>query len=479
MNKMNSSINFNKLWSFTSEQIFTDLVLIIKDDKEVITINLHKNILAASSPYFMEILNNAQTEKYLTIFVPNAKICYNIISDFYGQKINHYNYSPEEYFLEECKCKISLGLEIDLVKFYQQDFSSDMFEKVLEVIKLLGFNKKTIKIIMRNVPNDFDLKKIPKDILFLMYQFCNTYKFLYKKYRATKMLVFEPEFNILNKFNLKTHNPHKHQFSHDNKYLAISYDYGIKIYDTKTFNKIKRIKTFTDPVYYMTFSPDNKYFAYEEEDRLWSSNKCISYDIKIINLETKTTIACLKHQQYVENILFSNKSDYFITKYQDYPWKVNLWDIKTSQLIKQYNTQNYQTYFDSNDRLIMETEHYNELRYLESGELLYKAEKSMNKFMPFSDSEILYVDGNEIYKVNIFTKSKIIFRSKNKNIERICPNINNNILVVIGDNYVEVFDLTTTILLENFKTVKNTFNLGVIIEKDENLAERIAQLIDV
>ena len=82
-------MDYNKLYHLTKENLFTDLLLTLKDDTTEIIINVNKNILYSSCIYFEKLLMNfkEQTLNNITIQVPNANICYDIIMLFYHKKL--------------------------------------------------------------------------------------------------------------------------------------------------------------------------------------------------------------------------------------------------------------------------------------------------------------------------------------------------------------------------------------------------------
>jgi len=170
-------MNYNKLSRSIQEKIFTDVTIILSDKSHQIIINAHKIILYTTSVYFEKLLTTFK-EKHddvISIEVPNAYIAYDVIMSFYGQQTNLGKLSPNKHLLESIKCKYYFGLDIDESLLNGINVSEEDFELFLDIIDLIGYNERTIKLINKNLPEIYDLSKFPKELLNEMLELSKIY----------------------------------------------------------------------------------------------------------------------------------------------------------------------------------------------------------------------------------------------------------------------------------------------------------------
>src|SRR5918996_6332811 len=105
-----------ELYYAQNNEIFTDLILILIDDHDEITINLHKIILYSSCIYFKKLLTNCKEKhsKKIIMQVSNVFVYYDTIMSFYGQKMNSGKLPEWQHSLEFIKCFDFLGLKMDI-----------------------------------------------------------------------------------------------------------------------------------------------------------------------------------------------------------------------------------------------------------------------------------------------------------------------------------------------------------------------------
>ena len=180
---------------------FVDSLLTLTDKNNKITIATHKIILYNSCIYFKKMLTNFKEKdsNSITIQVPNVNISYDIIISFYHEKkiINSTNYPIWKYQLESYKCYDFFGLDfLDTKIFFDLEIPDEGFELLLDVIELIGFNKETIKLLNKNIPDDYDLTKFPKELLNEMY--------MIEKTRDIILASFDGRIRIWNNITNKT-----------------------------------------------------------------------------------------------------------------------------------------------------------------------------------------------------------------------------------------------------------------------------------
>lgn len=149
----------------------SDCRLILTDDNTSIEMYVHKCVLFASSPYFKAMFKNFResNSEFVTVRVHDAQTAYDIIKSFYGFKITRE--TNWEYCIGEILNKKFFGINAKM----KLDFKvpSDEFENFLDKIELIGYNKKTLRAIINNMPQNYDLCKFPIDLLQGLMSVCN------------------------------------------------------------------------------------------------------------------------------------------------------------------------------------------------------------------------------------------------------------------------------------------------------------------
>jgi len=345
-------MDYNKLYLLTQEKLFTDLILTLCDNiNHNITINVNKNVLYASCIYFEKLLTNCKEKNLnnITINVHNVYVAYDIIMTFYGQKTNSGNLAENKHLLETIKCYNFFGKSFfskekeDLANtpqnegFQKQRFGNlvfdesllddieipeEDFELLLDVIDIVGYNNRTIRLINKNLPKDYDLLKFPNELL-------------------NQMLVLTQTYNI----------------------VSASSDKSIKIWNGQTGKLLNTLVGHTCRINCICNSPNGELIASGSDDRtvnIWNStigefikalhadagilsiccstdNELIAignnnYDIEVWNIETSKRIHTLKgHTLYGASVCFSPDNKQLISG--SYDNTINIWDVNTGKLI--------------------------------------------------------------------------------------------------------------------------------------------------
>ncbi|AKI80633.1 putative BTB/POZ domain-containing protein [Acanthamoeba polyphaga mimivirus] len=159
-------MNYNKAYESVKANIFCDLELTINDGVNKLVTNVHKIILYSSCVYFEKLLTFGENyPNSIEILVPNTFVVYDIIMSFYGQKINSGNYPEWKIYLESYRCRDFLGLELDISDIKHLIVPEEGFELLLDIIELIGYNNETIRLLIKNLPEKYDLNKFPKELL--------------------------------------------------------------------------------------------------------------------------------------------------------------------------------------------------------------------------------------------------------------------------------------------------------------------------
>jgi WD40 repeat protein len=261
---------------------------------------------------------------------------------FYGQKIN----SNNKHLLETIKCRSFFGLDSDHMLPNDIEVSEEDFELLLDVIDLVGYNEKTIKIINKCLPKNYDLSKLPKELLDEM---------LYLTQRYFLLTACDKEINIWNTITgdlihtidsctVRTSDGITGDYRHimyghnymitcicmtpDNKWIISGNNDGtFKIWNAITYELYNTLhceygESF-NPILCMSCSPDNKYVAIGSYSPI----------IEIWDITSGTLFSSLRgHNSKVNCICYSHDNKLLISGSTDYT--VKIWDIGTGLLVK-------------------------------------------------------------------------------------------------------------------------------------------------
>ncbi|AVL94425.1 putative BTB/POZ domain-containing protein [Moumouvirus australiensis] len=159
-------MNYNKAYELVKNNQFSDLELTINDSVNKLVVNVHKIILYSSCIYFEKILTFGKNyPNNIEILVPNTFVIYDIIMSFYKQKTNSGNYPEWKNYLESYRCHDFLGLKFDISGIRHLIVPEEGFELLLDIIELIGYTDETIRLLIKNLPEKYDLKKFPKELL--------------------------------------------------------------------------------------------------------------------------------------------------------------------------------------------------------------------------------------------------------------------------------------------------------------------------
>lgn len=141
----------------------SDCQLILDDGNEKISLNIHKCILYLASPYFKGMFGNFSEQKSncITIIVHNSLVSSDIIKSFYG--ITTPKQNDWKYKLDKHICKNFFGLKTRLINNIKVPKTN--FDEFLDTIELIGYNEKTLKMIIDNVPKNYNFDQLPLDLL--------------------------------------------------------------------------------------------------------------------------------------------------------------------------------------------------------------------------------------------------------------------------------------------------------------------------
>jgi len=335
------------------------LTLVLCDKNNRLIIHVNKNILYSSCIYFEKLLDKFQEKNSnsITIEVSNAYVAYDVIMSFYGQETNSGNLPRNKHLLELIKCHDffgksffpkgkddldntprpeGFGLEYVLTE-EDIEIPEEDFELLLDVIDLVGYNDKTIKLINKNLPKNYDLTKFPKELLQEMLTLFESYNLISGSSDNT-VKIWNTETGEL----LKTLDDHDDEvncvcYSPDQKLIAsASTDYSIKIWDACSGDLIKTLVGHDGFIICVCFSSDNKLLATASKDvKLWNA---VTYELICTLVVDVNYIMSLcfspdnKYIAYIGNIFLSHGIDGI---------GVKIWNTITHQLVNILNDDKF------------------------------------------------------------------------------------------------------------------------------------------
>nr|AEX63318.1 putative BTB_POZ domain-containing protein [Moumouvirus Monve] len=141
-----------------NSEILSDVLLHLEDENEIMTLNLHKNILYLGCPYFRPMFSNfsEKKSKEITIIVPNVVVANDIIQSFYG--INKSKNNNWKYVLSMYQCKNFFGIDVKFPK--NINVPKEDFEDFINYIEIFGFDKNTNRLIVQNIPKKYNTNEL-------------------------------------------------------------------------------------------------------------------------------------------------------------------------------------------------------------------------------------------------------------------------------------------------------------------------------
>lgn len=331
---------------YLSEKKFSDLKLVIKDDNESISMDVHKIVLGCCSPYFdsMLLFNEKNgTNNIIIINADNAPIMRDVILSCYGI-VAHHKYPEWYYILETFKCKHLLCIKYDINGLYNLTIPHEHFEYFLDIMKCYDLHNvcdkdKLIKMIKFNLPPNYDLDIFPE----IISQELKKKKFIASYLSNHSDDLDKEKFSSNDTYTIKIldidtgnviHKLTSHNWFINDTIISrdgtrfVSWDYHlVKIWDLNTGKCIKTI-----PIEYMNHGDisENKLLIIIEKK------------IKLYDVENGICLNEIERQkEYPREIRFSNDNDKIFV-FNDYSFEI--WNSKLEILLHTIKTD-YNTSF--------------------------------------------------------------------------------------------------------------------------------------
>jgi hypothetical protein len=175
---------FNKFNQFAIDGKYTDARLIIKDVKQIVTVNVHRVILAVSCEYFDKLFSfgDGPGKSEFEIITEDSIIFHEIIAGIYGQRMI-VNYTSNQ-ILKIMKCRDFLGLTNDVSLLYGLKIDETDYPFLLDTAVSFDIDNdpRLLATICDNIPVDYDLNNFSRDFLRNIIEKRNGYLIVEERY---------------------------------------------------------------------------------------------------------------------------------------------------------------------------------------------------------------------------------------------------------------------------------------------------------
>ncbi|AKI79954.1 putative BTB/POZ domain-containing protein [Acanthamoeba polyphaga mimivirus] len=269
------------LCRYLTDSILTDLELTLIDENEnTLVLNVHKLVLSINCPYFETLFCSQfidSKKENLKLLVPDIYVVKDIIHDFYKCPIKCKNYPAWLYELKKFVCQNFLCLETNIEILHNIIVPTTGFDKLLDTIDLIGYDSDTISLLVGNMPDNYDLTKLPMELIRQMFD-VPKFNMLYQ---SDKNGIFKVG-NGSNSFSITDNtlirNGH-FEFSSIHNKIIYHHVCDIYVYDLLNYTTNK----FTNPIDHtiksIVLTPDQEYVIYDSSPQIISKFNFISMEI--------------------------------------------------------------------------------------------------------------------------------------------------------------------------------------------------------
>lgn len=327
-----------------NQQSNSNINLILSDEHHTETLNVDKKILIEKCEYFSRMLTqfSETNTDTITINVVDSNIAKNVIMSMFND-IDIYdnigNYNDWKYLLLLYKCCDFFSINFDITKLNKLLVPNEGFELLLDVIDIIGYNYDTIELITNNLPKNYDLRKFPRELLEILYDYSLSYNIVSGSFDRTIKIwnVKTQDFNSkifaklsktlryfpINKEQIFDNNIKCMDYSHKFNQIISGSDNGIKLWNIDTREVIKEFQCDSE-INNICYSPDGESCVYTY--KFLSIYNSDNRTRKVLNLTRIKFIGCIKTCVCwtSDNIIACGDSDGVI----------EFWDAETNLIIK-------------------------------------------------------------------------------------------------------------------------------------------------
>ncbi|AZL89563.1 BTB/POZ domain-containing protein [Megavirus baoshan] len=334
---------------FIIQEPIRDLVIDLQDGVNKLGFGTNRNIMLRSCKYFEKLLSWDKSNR-INILVPNVYVMRDIIMSFHNDIRQADEYPEWEYVLIAHQCHDFIGLKYD--KLYQIKIPINKFDKLLDYIDIIGYDNKTIKLLLQNLPLDYDISQFPPELINEMYKLVTKCKIITMNEVGIPMF-YNPKIkesnNILNcsKGQVSGHKKNKIIYGSIKKCIAFTNNENIYIVSIETNKLLYKIpNNFRDGyVIYMKFMNND-------------TQLCIIYSRTFRILDTITWTIVYdrfkigQKKSIIKNGHISNCNNYLV--YVDIDNKIKIWDIINQKIIHTFKQKDVQAIgFSPNSKFLV------------------------------------------------------------------------------------------------------------------------------
>lgn len=293
-----------------------EVTLVLTDDINKVVAKFDKIVLIQNSAYFHSLLTNFResTATQIVVIVPNAYITYDILMKFCHRNTNRGGLPQWRHALESIKCYDFFCLPYDDSIIFTHPIPPEGFDLLLEVVNIIGYDNRIIKLINQVLPEDYDVTGFPRDVINKMIKYSYGYKVITGSADNSIRI-----WNLMGlKWNPDTTIPLAH---HDAvSYICISNDLkkiasksrnqtAIKIWDVATGTMTSTFNYLRSGIFY--FSHDAQYLILIDYDKVFSIWNIAKGEF------SGTTLRLSQLSQYIKpnaDVCYYNQSDKAISR---------------------------------------------------------------------------------------------------------------------------------------------------------------------
>ncbi|BCS83545.1 WD40 domain-containing protein [Cotonvirus japonicus] len=312
-----------------------NLILTNTNSELQLTVPVQK--LSTLCEYFKHLLvtYNTNQKRDVVINVINSNIARDVLLKLLGEKIiKPLNLN---YLLDYYVCQNFFGINFDLDLLYNSSIDEIEFDLLLDIVNIIGCNYQIIRLLLDNLPKDYDLETLPKDLLIALYDVCTLYNIAFHTENLNDSFIYVKIIDSISGKIIRKHKCENLSFFNSLKTKKNTY---IMCSDEVKYLHVKAI------------SSDNKLLVTVDND----------FNLKVWENSTMKLLVSLSgHNDYINHLCFSHDNKQLLSVSNDNTIKV--WDIITGMMIVSLNYDNddindlnyniWQAYFSPDDKQII------------------------------------------------------------------------------------------------------------------------------
>lgn len=303
-----------------------DTIKLLLSDKKGLTaeIEIAREHIVAESIFSTILLTQSHEtdDNYIKLVVPNSVVAREVIIELFD-KARTFEITPENV-LDVFQCKKYFGLATDISILEETSIIPEKFGQLLDLVENMELNDKIMHIIIKNLPKDYDLQKIPQKLLHDMLDVMNNDKIVVcvgVSYKVKKFIVFDRNKNswdIYDTFPFKAStevfcsSENTRFYFQNGKIIFVDHSESITFYfhvDNKPFMKCYR---------YL----ENNTFAYADSNGI----------IRIYSIgPTSELLKEIPAKGNFNSLIFSPDNKYAITG--SYDGEISVWDTENGSCV--------------------------------------------------------------------------------------------------------------------------------------------------